>query len=259
MSPNACHDPVSTPINSPGTPLVSKRMRRSSTLSPVTPKRNVDKTCNRGSDRPKAKIMGRFTRSMAKGNAVKSPVNDGVRVETIVIDDEEVDPVFPIDNHNVAHESISNPADDSLPTSTKDVRVDPIVDPPAKGKPIEANLSDSYQVGDMMHPMFVNCLLDKIHSMEGRVIEMLAYRDIVETVNLNLKEQLDAENKPLLRVKKHKNRLIRRVLKLQNETDKNEERVRELNAQVTLMYFKGQSSNPAKGINIQVFNAPVNL
>ena len=62
-----------------------------------------------------------------------------------------------------------------------------------------------------------------------------------------------------MRVKKHKNRLIRRVLKLQNENDRNEERVRELNAQVTLMQFKVKSSNPAKGVNIQVFNAPVNL
>ena len=144
MIPNVCHDPVSTPINSPDTPLVSKRMRRSSTLSFITPKRNVDKTCNRGSDRPKAKIMGRFTRSMGKGNAVKSPVNDGVRVETIVIDDEEVDPMFPVDNHNVAHESISNPIDDSLPAFDKDVRVDPVVDPPAKGKPVETNVSGSY-------------------------------------------------------------------------------------------------------------------
>ena len=65
--------------------------------------------------------------------------------------------------------------------------------------------------------------------------EMSAHRDIVEAENLNLKEQLDAENKSLLRVKKHKNRLIRRVLKLQNENNKNEEKVRELNAQITLM------------------------
>ena len=110
-----------------------------------------------------------------------------------------------------------------------------------------------------MHPLFLNCLLDKIRSMEGRVTEMSAHRDVVEAENLNLKEQLNADNKSLLRVKKHKNRLIRRVLKLQNENDSNEERVRELNAQITLMQFKGQSSNPTKGVNIQVFNAPVNL
>ena len=187
-------------------------------MSLITPKRNVDKTCNRGSDRPKSKIMGGFTRSMPKGNAVKSPVNDGVHVETVVIDDEEEDPVFPIDNHNVGHEFISDPVEDIPPIFDKDIRVDPVVDSLAKGKPVETNVLGSYQVGDMMHPLFVNCLLDKIRSMEGRVTEMLAYRDIVETENLKLKEKLDADNKSLLHVKKHKNRLIRRVLKLQNET-----------------------------------------
>ena len=81
----------------------------------------------------------------------------------------------------------------------------------------------------------------------------------MEAENLKLKEQLDADTKSLLRVEKHKNRLIRRVLKLQNENDKNEEKVRELNVQITLMQFKGPSQNPSSCVNIQVFNAPVNL
>ena len=55
------------------------------------------------------------------------------------------------------------------------------------------------------------------------------------------------------------NKLIRRVLKLQNENDKNEEKVQELNAQVALMQFKGQSQSQSSGVNIQVFNAPVKL
>ena len=46
-------------------------------------------------------------------------------------------------------------------------------------------------------------------------------------------------------------------MKLQRENQKNEEKVSELNAQVTLMQFKGHSQNPASGVNIQVFNAPV--
>ena len=54
-----------------------------------------------------------------------------------------------------------------------------------------------------------------------------------------MKEKSDSDDKGLLRLKKHKNRLIRRVLKLQNENHKSEEKVRELNAQVTLMQFKG--------------------
>ena len=48
-------------------------------------------------------------------------------------------------------------------------------------------------------------------------------------------------------------------MKLQNDNKKNQENMRELNAQVTLMQFKGHSQNPANGVNIQVFNAPVNL
>ena len=37
---------------------------------------------------------------------------------------------------------------------------------------------------------------------------------------------------------------------LQNDNQKYEEKVRELNAQVTLMQFKGHSQNPANGVNI---------
>ena len=141
-------------------------------------------------------------------------MNDGVRVETVVIDDEEDHPVFPIYNHNVGPESISNPVEGSPPAFDKDVGPDPVVDLPVKGKPVETNVLGSYQVEDMMHPLFLNCLLDKIHSMEGSVTEMSAHRDVVEAENVKLKKQLDADNKSLLRVKKHKNRLIRRVLKL---------------------------------------------
>ena len=116
-----------------------------------------------------------------------------------------------------------------------------MVDPPVKDKSVESNLPGYYQIGDMIHPLFVNCLLDKMHRMEGEVVEMVAHRDIMEAENLKLKEKVDSDDKCLLHLKKHKNRLIRRVLKLQNENHKNEEKVREINAQVTLMQFKGQS------------------
>ena len=51
-------------------------------------------------------------------------------------------------------------------------------------------------------------------------------------------------------------------MRLQHENRKNEERVRELNAQVTLMQLKVHSQvpfsqNPVTGVNIQVFNTPV--
>ena len=161
--------------------------------------------------------------------------------------------------HGIEHEFIPNPTDVRPPVFDKDLRVDPAIDPQAKGKNVETNLPSFYQYGHMIHLLFVNCLLDKIHRMEVRVTEMVAHRDIMEAENLKLNEKAVLNNKSLLHLKKHKNRLIRRVLKLQNENNKNEERVRELNAQVTLMQFKGQSSNPAKGINIQVFNTPVSL
>ena len=111
----------------------------------------------------------------------------------------------------------------------------------------------------MVHPLFVNFLLDKIHRMEEEITGMVAHHDGMKAKNTRMKEKSDFDDKCLLRLKKHKNRLIRRVLKLQNENHKNEEKVRELNAQVTLMQFKGHSQNPANGVNIQVFNAPVKL
>ena len=88
VNPSVCNDSVPTPVSSPGTPLPSKCMRRSSNLSPVTPKRNVDNTCNQEGDRLKAKVFGRFTRSKAKGSVVKPPISKNIDVETVVIDDE---------------------------------------------------------------------------------------------------------------------------------------------------------------------------
>ena len=95
--------------------------------------------------------------------------------------------------------------------------------------------------------------------MEIELTEMVTRDDVIKDENLRLKEKVDVDSKCLLRLEKHKNRLIRRVMKLQNDNQKNEEKMRELNAQVTLMQFKGHSQNLENGINIQVFNAPVKL
>ena len=114
-------------------------------------------------------------------------------------------------------------------------------------------------MGEMIHPLFVNCLLDKMHRLEEEVTEMVTLRDAMNADNLRLKEKVDSDDKCVLCLKKHKNRLIHRVMKLQNDNQKNEVKVRELNAQVTLMQFKGHSQNPTNGVNIQVFNAPVKL
>ena len=63
--------------------------------------------------------------------------------------------MFPDDDRNVGHEFILNLADDSPPAFDKDVQVDPVVDPQAKGKTVETNLPGFYQDGNMIHPLFV--------------------------------------------------------------------------------------------------------
>ena len=123
--------------------------------------------------------------------------------------------------------------------SDKNLQVDPVVDPPAKDKSAEANLPVFYLIGEMVHPLFVNCLLYKIHMMEEEITGMVAHHDAMKAENTRMKEKSDSNDKCLWRLKKHKNRFIRRVLKLQNESHKSEEKMRELNAQVTLMQFKG--------------------
>ena len=132
-------------MGSPGTPLPSKRMRKSSNLSPVTPKRNADNTCNQEGKRPKAKVIGRFTRSMvAKGSTIKPSVNKNIDIETVVLDDDEQNSVLPNDGRDIEHEFTANPTDNSPLESNKNLQVDPLVNPPVKGKSVEANLPGSY-------------------------------------------------------------------------------------------------------------------
>ena len=125
---------------------------------------------------------------------------------------------------------------------------------------MHTNSPGVYCVSDMAHPMFINRLLDKIRSMEDRVGEMAMNRDLLKAENARLKAKVDENNQQLLRLRNHKNKLIRRVLKLQDENDKNDEKFRELNTQIALMQFRvAPSPSHSSGVNIQVFNAPVNL
>ena len=77
--------------------------------------------------------------------------------------------------------------------------------------------------------------------------------------NVVLKKKVEVSDQQIVRLRNHKNKLIRRVLKLQDENGKNDEKVHELNAQITLMQFRAPSPSQSSGVNIQVFNAPVNL
>ena len=262
LNPDDCVNPsvrdglASTPVQSPATPMHPKLRRKSLNLSPVTPNRS-DQPCKQMRKKPNVKVTGRFTRSMvAKVNAIKSPVSNNKDIETVVLDDEE-SRIVSHDDIDIDHESIIHHVENSPHVSDKNPSIIPVVDPPIKGKYVEVNLPDYYRIGEVVHPLFVNCLLDKIHQMEEEVVEMVAFSDAMKDENVSLKEKSDSADKRMLRLKKHKNKLIRRVLKLQHENQKNEEKVHELNTQVTLMQFKGHSQNPATGVNIQVFNAAV--
>ena len=48
-----------------------------------------------------------------------------------------------------------------------------MVDPTVKDNFIEVNLPGSYRIGETVHPLFVSCLLDKIHKMEIELTEMV--------------------------------------------------------------------------------------
>ena len=103
---------------------------------------------------------------LAKVSTVKSSVSKNIDLETVVIDDEEGNPVSHNDGLDIDNEPIMNHGDNSPPVSDKNLQVDPVVNPPVNGKSVEANLPGSYRIGEMIHPLFVNYLLDKIHRME---------------------------------------------------------------------------------------------
>ena len=203
---------------------------------------------------------------MAKANSVKTPVVDKLQVETVVLDDEELDFPSP-DNDNAVHpEAVPNPVDktppmvdEDIPMLDKEVRVDAVINSSIKEKSVHTNSPGVYCVADMAHPLFINCLLDKIRTMEERVNDMAVNRELIKGDNTRLKVKVDENDQQLLRLRNHKNKLIRRVLKLQDENDKNDEKVHALNAQIPLMQFKAPSSSHSSGVNIQVFNALVNL
>ena len=257
MSPKPCSDSMPAPVRSVDTLAVSKHVRGFS--SPITPQNNTDKIGNQGRNRLKSKLVGRFTRSMTKGQPVKTPMSDSAHIETVVIDDEAGDPSFPVNDQSVEHEFDLNHDHDNPPAIDKEIQVDPVIGHPTKEKHVKSSSPSSYGIDGMMHPLFVNCLLEKNCRMEERVSEVVANRGLMKADNVMLKEKVDVTDKQLLRLKNHKNKLTRRVLKLQNENEKNEEKLWELNAQIALMQFKTQSPSQSSGVNIQVFNAPVNL
>ena len=95
--------------------------------------------------------------------------------------------------------------------------------------------------------------------MEDRMNEIAANRDLMKSDNVVLQKKVEVSDQQIVRLRNHKNKLIRWVLKLLDENEKSEEKVRELNAQIALMQFRAPPPNPSSGVNIQVFHAPVKL
>ena len=89
--------------------------------------------------------------------------------------------------------------------------------------------------------------------------EIAANRDLMKSDNVVLQKKVEVSDQQIVRLRNHKNKLIRRVLKLLYENEKSEEKVCELNAQIALMQFRAPPPSPSSGINIQVFHAPVKL
>ena len=169
ISPETCKVSMDKPVKGAHTPLGSKRVRTASSLSPITPPNNTDKIHGHGRDRPKAKLAARFTRSMAKGNYVKTPVSNSSRIETVVIDDEPENPSLPVNVQSVEREFDVNLYHDNPPAVDKAVRVDPVIGHTTKEKHVDSGSPGSYCFDGMMHPLFINFFLDKVHRMEDRM------------------------------------------------------------------------------------------
>ena len=109
---------------------------------------------------------------MTKGQSIKTPVSDSAHIETVVIDDEAEDPSLPVNDQSVEHEFDLNHDHDNPPATDKEIQVDPVIGHPTKEKHVKSSSPGSYGIDGMMHPLFVNCILDKIHRMEERVSEV---------------------------------------------------------------------------------------
>ena len=138
------------------------------------------------SKNPNVKVMNRFTRSMvAKANDIKSPVKNNNDIETVVLDDEENGPVQH-DGFDMDPEPITNPIEHSPHISDKDPQVDSAPKPQIEDKLAEGNLPGSYRISEAVHPLFVNCLMDKTRRMEVEITEMVACSDSMKAKNMRL-------------------------------------------------------------------------
>ena len=81
---------------------------------------------------------------MAKGNTVKTPVTDNVQVETVVLDDEEMNLPLPVNDNIVQPEFVPNLVDESPPAIGKDI---PVVDKDVRGDSVIDSLAKEKHMG----------------------------------------------------------------------------------------------------------------
>ena len=112
---------------------------------------------------PSVKVMGRFTRSMVvKTNYVKPSEKNIEDIETVVLDEEENGTVQH-DGPDINPKPVNNPVEHNPHISDKYPQVHSMPNPQAEDKLAEGNLPGSYRISEAVHPLFINCLLDKIH------------------------------------------------------------------------------------------------
>ena len=136
---------------------------------------------------------------------------------------------------------MTHPTEHSPHIPDKDPQMDSMPDPQIKGKTAEGDPVGSYLISEPVHPLLVNCLLDKIRHMEIEIKELVTLNDSVKAENTRLQENFDSADKCIQRWKQQRKLLMWKAQKFYYKNHKNEERIRELNAQVALMQLKGSS------------------
>ena len=157
---------------------------------------------------------------MAKANVVMPFVKDSKDIETIVLDDEEHGPV----SHDCPHvdpEPMTHPTEHNPHIPERDPKMDFVPNPQIKGKPPKGDPTGSYRFSETVHPLLINRLLDKIRCMEIEIKEVVALNDSMKAENMRLQENSNSADKCILRLKQHKNLLIRKVQKFHRKNHKN--------------------------------------
>ena len=160
---------------------------------------------------------------MVKSRMAQNPVNVKLPVETVVIDEEEITTPLPVNDEAIHRDFDTDLAGPSHPVTARDISENPSLSvevqpvetgvdvtlvrdsPPSvdkkvqevqvdcmtnsvvNEKPVKTTSAVTHAIGETMHPMFITCLLDKVHRMEDRMNEIVASRDLLKADNAGLR------------------------------------------------------------------------